>query len=211
MIESGYKQAYTERLQANVNQEINQVSLSVADTKQNIFQGLANNLNQISAIQQQEIGNMGRMAGSLEQYHEYVKGLTDLGGNKYTDANKFNIAEGATFEDNYNNLFGMNKGTVAGYLDENNNPALAYEDWLRQNEKDTDWLDWAYGGGMAQYQDFIKYIDPNNKGSKALDYLAGSTTTPTTANWLDKEYKYKWQNILIDYLKQGKFGAFNGS
>jgi len=65
---------------------------------------------------------------------------------------------------------------------------------------------------MAQYQDFIKYIDPNNKGSKALNYLAGSTTTtPTTANWLDKEYKYKWQNILIDYLKQGKFGAFNGS
>ena len=171
---SGYKQAYTERLQASVNDEIAQVSLSVAGTKQSIFNTLAGDLNQIGAMQLQEINNMRRMAGSLEQYHEYVKTLTDKGMNKYTDMNKFNMGATDTFEDNYANLFGINKGTVAGYTDENANPALAYEDWLRQNsgsgDKDTAWLDWAYGGGMTQYRDWTK---------QGVNSIYPKTPTPT--------------------------------
>ncbi len=194
---TGYKQAYAEQLQASVNNEINQAGLSVADAKQNIFNNLAGNLNQINMAQQQEMTNMGHMASTLEQYYGYVQGLTDEGMNKYTDTNKFDMSAGSTFEDNYTNLFSMNKGTVANYFDENNNPALAYEDWLRQNEKDTNWLDWAYGGGMTQYQDFIK----NGVHSIYPEFKYAPPVKAEAEEAAAKSGKKKtwWQNVLTQY------------
>jgi len=158
---TGYKQAFAERLQASVNDEVAQVGLSVANTKQNIFDSLANNLGQIGAMQQQEMSNIGRMAGSLEQYHEYVKTLRNVETNQaYTEVNKFKVGDGYSFEDNYDQLFGINNGGLAGYTDDNAEAGLNYTEWLRRNSgnsaADTGWLDWAYGGGMDEYKNFIK-------------------------------------------------------
>ncbi len=156
---TGYKQAYVQQLQASLNQEVEQVSLSVAETKQNIFNNLTQNLNQVAAAQQQEIDNMRRMASSLEQYNTYLQGLTTLEGNTYTT--DFGFREGS-FEENYDKLFDQeinNSGILSKYVDENNNVGLSFEDWLRQrsgtSSQDTSWLDWVYNGGYTQYRDFV--------------------------------------------------------
>lgn len=153
---TGYKEAFAQDLQASTNEQITQASLSVGDAKQNIFSSLASQLEQIGGVQKQEIDNMRRVAGSLEQYYDYVKGLQKE-GTPYTETYGFNEGD---FEANYEKLFQANKGSVEGYLDLESNPALAYEDWLRQksgtSEADTAWLDWVYGGGLNQYKDFVQ-------------------------------------------------------
>jgi len=157
---TGYKEAYTQRLQESLNQEVEQSTLSVENAKFSIFEALGKNLSAIAGIQEQEIGNMRRMAGSLEQYHDYLKGLNGLSGGTYVEDQGFKIGDEWTFEDNYDKLFGANKGTVSNYVDSYNSPGLSFEDWLRQNsgsgDDDINWLDWVYTSGMTQYKDFIK-------------------------------------------------------
>lgn len=183
---SGFKQAYTDRLQQATNDDINKVNLSVADTKRSIFDSLGANINQVATIQQQEIDNMRRMASSLEQYHEYTKSLTDtsqpsagafkgdeysqalqsLGnatpalGVSYAESQGFKLGDEYTFEDNYDKLLGTQKGVIGKYTDVDGKAGLAWEDWFRQNSgnsaKDTAWLDWVYTTGATQYKDFIK-------------------------------------------------------
>lgn len=159
---TGYKSSFAQQLQDQVSQEVDQATLSVGEVKQNIFQSLGQNLNQIGQVQVQEINNMRRTASSLEQYHNYAKTLYNEEGN-YTDKFGFKTGDEYTFEDNYDKLFDQqinNKGILSLYLDESGNQGLSYEEWLRQNsgssESDTSWLDWVYNGGLTQYQDFIK-------------------------------------------------------
>jgi len=158
---SGYKQAYIEKLQGATTEEIAQVGLSVADTKQSIFQSLGQDLSQINAIQQQEVNNIGRMASSLEQYYGYLQTLTSP--TSYAADQQLKVGSEFSFEDNYDKLLNPainNKGVLGKYVDTSNNAGLAYEDWLRQNSgnsaDDTAWLDWAYSSGMNQYRDFTK-------------------------------------------------------
>lgn len=160
MLGSGYKAAYAQRLQESVNQEMSQVGLSVQEAKQGIFQSLSKDVSAIVGMQQQEINNMRRMAGSLEQYHTYLQGLSTIDGKSYVADQGFKIGNEWTFEDNYDKLFGTQKGIIGNYLDENSNVGLSWEDWLRQNsgssDDDTNWLDWVYNGGADQYKNFIK-------------------------------------------------------
>jgi len=182
---SGFKEAFAQNQQAMLANQMNQVNLSVQDTKQSIFQALGSQLNQIGAAQQQEVGNMRRLAGGLEQYYEYLKTLTNPQGN-YTDHQKFASGEGSTFEDNYNKIFSTNTGSVAGYTDSQNESALSWEDWFRKNsgnsEKDTAWLDWLYQGGVTQYQDFIKNgVNRTIPGITSTNKPATPTPTPISA------------------------------
>ena len=66
-------------MQESVNQEMSQIGLSVQEAKQSIFESLSKDVSAIVGMQQQEIGSMRRMAGSLEQYHTYLQGLTTNG------------------------------------------------------------------------------------------------------------------------------------
>jgi hypothetical protein len=160
MLGSGYKEAYMQNMQQSLLQDMSQADLSVQQTKQSIFQALGNQLGNIANTQLQDVNNMRRMAGSLERYHEYLQTLSMGVDNKYVDDQGFKVGPEWTFEDNYDKLFGTQKGIIGQYRDEYNNPALALEDWLRQNsgntDKDTAWLDWAYSTGFNQYKDFIK-------------------------------------------------------
>lgn len=165
VIGSGYKDYYVAKLQNSLLEDLNQTELSVADTKRSIFESLAQDVSQIGSMQLQEINNMRRMAGSLEQYHTYLQGLSNTNDftAKYITDQGFKVGDEYTFEDNYDKLFDQtinNKGILSQYVDEYNQPGLAFEDWLRQNsgdsDQDTNWLDWAYSTGLLQYQDFIK-------------------------------------------------------
>lgn len=158
---TGYKAAYTQRLQQSLAQEVEQTTLSVKDAKQSIFATLGQDLSQIANIQQQEIGNMRRMASSLEQYYDYLKTLTSADGQStYMSDQGFKVGDEWTFEDNYDKLFGTQKGIIGNYLDEKAEAGLSWEDWLRKNSgnsaNDINWLDWVYTGGADQYQNFIK-------------------------------------------------------
>jgi hypothetical protein len=183
---TGYKQAFAENIQASLNDEVSQISLSVADTKQNIFAALGNQLNQIGQLQQQDVNNMRRMAGSLEQYHGYLQTLqSSTSTTKYSEDYKFNT--NGTFEDNYDKIFETQKGIMQNYMDENSNTALSWEDWLRQNSgssnADTAWLDWVYGGGATQYKDFVGYTGPK---PKAVVPISPDPITPPKPK--NKEY-----------------------
>lgn len=167
---TGYKDAYTQNLQASTNEQINQASLSVADTKYSIFSSLSDRLAQIGGVQQQEVNNMRRMASTLEQYHDYAKTLQGTEGS-FAEAAGFTDG---TFEDNYEQILGINKGSVSGYVDQHGGAALSYEDWMRQNsgtsDEDTAWLDWAYDGGLEQYKNFIApRISANKKAAEARE------------------------------------------
>lgn len=160
---TGYKDAYVQRLQESVNSEIDQANVSVQSAKQSIFASLNQNLQGISAIQQQEVNNMRRMASSLEQYHNYVDTLIAReGGTRYVEDQQFRLGEEWTFEDNYNKLFETDakRDIISKYVDENSFAGLSYEDWLRKysgdSDDDTSWLDWVYSSGITQYKDFIK-------------------------------------------------------
>lgn len=186
---TGYKDAYVQRLQESVNSEIDQANVSVQNVKQNIFATLNQNLQGISAIQQQEVNNMRRMAGSLEQYNNYLNTLSAKEGNtRYVEDQKFKLGDEWTFEDNYDKLFGTQQFVLSNYLDENGSDGLAYTEWLRNNsgtsEDDTAWLDWLYTNGLTQYQDFIKNgvnggYDPIIQKPKPGSATPAPTTTPT--------------------------------
>jgi hypothetical protein len=157
---TGFKEAFAQNQQATLDAQVNQASLSVQDTKQNIFAALGQQLNQIGQAQLADINNMRRTASGLEQYFEYLKTLSNDKGS-YLENN--NIA--GSFEQNYDNIIGLGgKGVdaskVAGYNDGFGKEALSWEDWFRYNsgtsEKDTAWLDWLYNGGIDQYRDFVK-------------------------------------------------------
>jgi len=193
----GFKDAYAQNLQANLANQMNEFNLSVQDTKQQIFQSLAQDLTQIGQAQQQEVGNMRRMAQSLEQYHGYLKTLRSESGTLYAEDQKFDLD--GEFEQNYQHLFGANKGTVAGYRDENASPGLSLEDWLRQtsgtSEADTAWLDWVYGTGYNQYKDFIKngILDSNSVFKAYRQEIANSANNqpPTLASTKRPKPTYK--------------------
>jgi hypothetical protein len=158
---TGYKDAYIENLQNEVNQEVEATKFSVEDAKLNIFQSLNNNLGALAGMQQDEVNNMRRTAGSLEQYYKYLGTINSYETGYYANENNgFKVGDEFTFEDNYDKIFGTDKSKLDGYYDEAGNPALALEDWLRQNsgdsDEDTAWLDWFYSKGMDQYKDFIK-------------------------------------------------------
>jgi len=159
MLGSGYKDAYVQNLQKSVLDELSQANLSVQSTKQSIFQQLGADLTNIGQAQQQEVNNMRRFAGSLEQYYGYLKTLM-AGGTYYVDDAGFKVGDEYTFEDNYDKIFGTQKGIISKYVDETNTAGLSWEDWVRKNsgntDEDTAWLDWLYNGGSKQYQDFIK-------------------------------------------------------
>jgi hypothetical protein len=157
---TGYKEHYIEQLQASTEAEIAQTQFSVQDTKMNIFESFSNNMESLAGMKQDEINNMRKTAGSLEQYYDYLGTLNGAEGSYKTEANGFKVGDEFTFEDNYDSIFGTDKGRLSGYTDNEGNSALAYEDWIRQNTGDSDddtaWLDWLYSNGMNQYKDFIK-------------------------------------------------------
>lgn len=186
---TGYKEAYVQRLQESVNSEIDQATVSVQNAKQSIFATLNQNLQGISAIQQQEVNNMRRMASSLEKYNNYLNTLSAKDGNtRYVEDQKFKLGDEWTFEDNYDKLFGTQQFVLSNYLDENGSDGLAYTEWLRNNsgtsEDDTAWLDWLYTNGLTQYQDFIKNgvnggYEPIIQKPKSVSTPPAPTTTPT--------------------------------
>lgn len=196
---TGYKDAYVQRLQESVNSEMDQANVSVQNAKQSIFATLNQNLQGISAIQQQEVNNMRRMAGSLEQYNTYLNTLSAKEGNtRYVEDQKFKLGDEWTFEDNYDKLFGTQQFVLSNYLDENGSDGLAYTEWLRNNsgtsEDDTSWLDWLYTNGLTQYQDFIKNgvngeYEPIIQKPKPVSTMPAPTTTPTEKLSLWELYK----------------------
>lgn len=158
---SGYKEAYIGQLQDSLNQEVEQIGLSVQGTKQSIFETLGKDLSAIGNMQQQDIDNMRRMAGSLEQYNAYLGTLTASDSPAtFAERQGLKFGDEWTFEDNYDKIFAIDKGSISGYNDEYQSPGLTFEDWLRQNsgntDKDVSWLDWVYTSGITQYKDFIK-------------------------------------------------------
>ncbi len=158
-LNSGYKEAFKKSMLDSLNNDLSEYKLSVQSTKQSLFESLASNVDYVDQIRQSEIANMRRMAGSLEEYYSYVQTLRNS-GNYYTTDQGFKTGDEWTFEDNYDLLFGTQKGIISNYLDDNANTGLSWEDWLRQNsgtsDEDTAWLDWVYGGGSDQFKDFIK-------------------------------------------------------
>lgn len=116
-------------------------------------------LKTLSAINYSEAGQaMIEAAGGIENMtpEQLMQLQAETSFSSYME--DFDFLEG-TFEDNYDKLFSTDKGSMQRYLDEQGNTGLAFEDWLRRHggtsDKDTAWLDWAYGGGMHQYQDFV--------------------------------------------------------
>lgn len=208
---SGYKEAYIQKLQASVNEEVNQASMSVADVKQNIFDSLSESLGTLSGLQQQEVNNMRRTAGSIEEYYDYLGTLTNETGSFRSDAHGFKTGDAYTFEDNYDRIFGLDKGQLAGYTDYDNNQALAFEDWVRQtsgtSDGDTAWMDWLYSSGMNQYKDFIK-----NGVNSVYSGVVTNTTKTDTALVPDKP-NTPTNNTWLDITKQmiNKHGIFGGS
>lgn len=188
---TGYKDAYIESLQNEVNQEVEATKFSVKDAKMNIFASLNNNLGALAGMQQDEVNNMRRTASSLEQYYDYLGTVNSVDGTGFYrgEHNGFKVGEADTFEDNYNQILGIDKGMLTGYIDENSNQALAFEDWVRQNNGDSDgdtaWLDWLYSKGLNQYKDFIGYSNP---------YTGATPDIPTTP--LTRTAKKKWWEDL---------------
>jgi hypothetical protein len=167
---SGYKANFAQTLQQSLSDQVSQASFSVQDAKQDVYANLGQNLQQIQQVQKQDIDNMRRMAGSLEQYQDYLKTLRSgaLRGpdgeelapsSTYTEDFGFKIGDEYNFQDNYDKLLGTEKGSISKYLDEAGKAGLSWEDWLRQNsgtaDDDTAWLDWVYNTGVEQYKDFI--------------------------------------------------------
>lgn len=221
----GAKEAYLQKQQEALQQNVAQASLTAAETKQQILQQAYEQQNSIGKAFQNEVTNMEQVGTMLSGYMEYLKGVTN-GSGSYYDA--IISGKGLTdytgniyAEDLYDELYNAQPGLKDNmYTDEDGNVALGWTDWLNtqiKTDKQQSWYDWYMGaGGYEQFQDAYKKGTYNGAVAK---YLADKEAEQKKlAEEQQKEYEkkvardknYKAANAELSKIEVPKYTAHDG-
>ncbi len=145
-IGEGYKQAYLQGQEAQLQQNMAQASVNAASTRQQIETQEAKASEEIGAAFKTEVSNMNRVAESMQQYLVYLKGLTTKDqSQKYItgDQEKYDL------DQMYDVVF---NAQPYDYVDASGAAGASYIQWanaqLKDTQADRDWFNWltAYGG-----------------------------------------------------------------
>lgn len=152
-IGEGYKQAYLQGQEAQLQQNMAQASVNAASTRQQIETQEAKASEEIGEAFKTEVSNMNRVAESMQQYLVYLKGLTKGKGDqaqKYItkDQEKYRL------DQMYDVVF---NAQPYDYADASGAPGASYIEWattqIKNTEADRDWFNWLTTyGGLQQFK-----------------------------------------------------------
>lgn len=148
----GYKEAYLEAQQQELNAEIANANVNLANARAELNQQESEARAQIDKAFQQEVSNFDRVAKSMQDYLSYVKSLTSADGTStYLPIEDYE----KSVDDLYEVLF---NAQPQGYLDAEGNMGQSFVQWVNSQLKDTSadtaWSQWLFGQGG--YQEFLE-------------------------------------------------------
>lgn len=180
----GYKQAYLQKQEDELQQNIAQANMNAASTRQEIEKQEASASKEVGEAFKTEVSNMNRTAESMQQYLVYLKGLTNK-----TDSSKKYVGDDQqtyTLDQMYDVVF---NAQPQDYIDQNGATGVSYVQWanaqLKDTQADRDWFNWltTYGG----YQQFKQAAQP----SIEKETTRSRTETPGTEEWKKSLYDNK--------------------
>lgn len=159
----GYKEAYIQQNQENLQSQVAETNMNVANARTQLNSEASS---MVAGVQKQfetEVGNMDRVANSMNTYLGYLKTLTNKKDPSQTYLNSSQMNE--SLDNMYGTVF---QAEPDAYLDNEGNIGMRYIDWVRTKLKDTEadkaWSDWLFNyGGYGQFKDAV-----NQKGIKPL-------------------------------------------
>lgn len=158
----GYKDWYAAQQEQALISQVAEANKSVASARQEIESQAAQMEQKWHNIYETEVTNLDKVATSMSDYLEYIKGLgkaKDIQTQLGIDINK-------PAEEMYEQLYSIQpqsfvdeKGTPT-FVDEKGTPAMPFMQWIKSNLKDTqaeaEWADWLfYKGGWQDFKTFV--------------------------------------------------------
>lgn len=157
----GYKEAYIQKTQEALQQQISEVNMNSANVRSQLEQGADQQINDIYNQYKMESDNMNRVSSTAGQYFEYLKEVSRFDETDKTM--KFFLDDTQrmkTLDDMYGVLFDdLLSAKLKGYK-YNDEDALGYSEWVNKNLKDNDidraWREWLNSGGYLRFKEATK-------------------------------------------------------
>lgn len=192
----GYKQAYINMQQQQLQQTVNEASMNAAEARQQIYTNEQKSLEEVQKTYQTEVNNLDRVAASLAQYREYVNTLQKDGQSYLTEEQK-----ARNIEDMYYDLMNAQPEDYDG---------KTFLKWQKEqfgtkvSEADQTWWNWLTQADITGKSGYDLF-----KGAVSTE--ATSKSKDTYTNFVEKIDKYSRHNgitsrvniyadILQDYI-----------
>lgn len=169
-IGEGYKQAYLQGQEAQLQQNIAQASVNAASARQQIETQEAKASDEIGEAFKTEVSNMNRVAESMQQYLVYLKGLTKGEGDqaqKYIteDQEKYRL------DQMYDVIF---NAQPYDYKDKTGVAGASYIEWanaqVKNTQADRDWFNWLTTyGGLQQFKQAAQPLIDAEKAARQAE------------------------------------------
>lgn len=157
----GYKELYKTIQQQQLRENIANTNTSFNEAIASLNQQESEAQAQIQSQFQTEVAYFDRLKQSFADYFDYVKTLTNDAGETYLDESEMT----QTVDSMYNVL----KNTMPqGYLDEEGNMGMSYEEWIKSQlgdtEEDTAWSQWLFSTGLNEFMEAPKKMRQYQSG-----------------------------------------------
>ena len=186
----GYKDAYEQMQQQNLVNQVAQAGLSAANARQQLDESALKAREQLDEQFALETTNLDKVGTQLDNYFEYLKGLSNEAGQNYLEAMGIKYDENTRAQDIYNELY-----NAAPYAFVEG--GQTFFDYVNANigdkKADTDWRDWLfYNKGWDEY------VDALNKSKNEPAYITKRNEELETER---KEISKLMSKTYKDYIK----------
>ena len=174
----GYKEAYIQQQQANLQQQIQEAGTSTAQARQELEQSAAAGQEAIYQQYLQQVNNLDRADQALKNYFNYLNSYGYFNQDAFKERHpeyydkydeQGHLADDSMYREIYQDLLEAQpqswKINNQAVTDEEGNLLQTFSDYAGSTagtkQEDTDWLNWLrYQGGM---QDYIKALAKSYK------------------------------------------------